>query len=199
MSAVDVTLDGPTERVEAELFTDGGNDAVVRMPGRRFPGVLVQGDSLHIQRADAAEVKEACERGDLDEARDSAGLLLTNLDALLARYEAALREHEAPRPYCAAVWVPGWLSTWSPGVPTQSTPTGLPRLLRPTSDGDVCVPATQDRHPKGTGAFHKPVKSTKPRGTRLQSGSRPLPTTSAGLAFPGRQVLAAATALRPGR
>ncbi|MFF0091551.1 DUF6959 family protein [Streptomyces canus] len=29
------------ERVEAELFTDAGNDAVVRLPGRRFPGVLV--------------------------------------------------------------------------------------------------------------------------------------------------------------
>jgi hypothetical protein len=71
------------ERIEAELFTDGGNDAVVRMPGRRFPGVLV----------------EACERGDLDEARDSAGLLLADLDALLARYEAALNEHEIPRPY----------------------------------------------------------------------------------------------------
>ncbi|MFB6933376.1 DUF6959 family protein [Streptomyces chartreusis] len=25
------------ERVEAELFTDRGNDAVVRLPGRRFP------------------------------------------------------------------------------------------------------------------------------------------------------------------
>ncbi|MFD8047097.1 DUF6959 family protein [Streptomyces chartreusis] len=29
----------PTERIEAELFTDGGKDAVVRMPGRQFPGV----------------------------------------------------------------------------------------------------------------------------------------------------------------
>ncbi|MFD9115860.1 DUF6959 family protein [Streptomyces bottropensis] len=54
------------------------------MPGRRFPGVLVQGDSLHILRSDVAEVVEACERGDLEEARDSAGLLLANLDALLA-------------------------------------------------------------------------------------------------------------------
>ncbi|WP_373294465.1 DUF6959 family protein [Streptomyces albiflavescens] len=34
------------ERVEAELFTDGGNDAVVRLPGRNFPGVLIQGDTL---------------------------------------------------------------------------------------------------------------------------------------------------------
>ncbi|MGW2823612.1 DUF6959 family protein [Streptomyces sp. NPDC001443] len=87
------------ERVEVELFTDGGNDAVVRMPGRRFPGIVVQGDSLRILRDDVAEVVEACERGDLDEARDSAGFLLANLDALLARYEAALGEHRIPRPY----------------------------------------------------------------------------------------------------
>ncbi|MCZ0989972.1 DUF6959 family protein [Streptomyces diastatochromogenes] len=87
------------ERVEAELFTDGGNDAVVRLSGRRFPGVLIQGDSLRILRSDLAEVVEACERGDLAEARDSAGLLLAGLDALLTRYEDALQEHEIPRPY----------------------------------------------------------------------------------------------------
>ncbi len=51
------------DHVEAELYTDGGNDAVVRLPGRRFPGVLLQGDSLHILRSDLAEVAEACERG----------------------------------------------------------------------------------------------------------------------------------------
>lgn len=56
------------ERIDAELFTDGGNDAVVRLPGRRLPGVLIQGDSLHILRGDVAEVVEACERGDLAEA-----------------------------------------------------------------------------------------------------------------------------------
>ncbi|MFD6551890.1 DUF6959 family protein [Streptomyces sp. NPDC058398] len=87
------------ERIEVELLTDGGNDAVVRMPGRRFPGVLVQGDSLHVLRSDVSDVVEACERGDLDEARESAGLLLADLDALLARYEAALSEHGIPRPY----------------------------------------------------------------------------------------------------
>ncbi|MER6268605.1 hypothetical protein [Streptomyces sp900105755] len=87
------------ERIEVELFTGGANDAVVRMPGRRFPGVLVQGDSLHILRSDVAEVLEACERGDLDEARESAGLLLTSLDVLLTQYEAALVEHDIPRPY----------------------------------------------------------------------------------------------------
>jgi hypothetical protein len=87
------------ERVEAELFTDGGNDAVVRLPDRRFPGVLIQGDSLHILRSDLAEVVEACERGNLAEAGESAGLLLASLDALLTRYATALDEHEIQRPY----------------------------------------------------------------------------------------------------
>ncbi|MGW0206694.1 DUF6959 family protein [Streptomyces sp. NPDC003233] len=35
------------ERAEAELLMDGGNNAVVRLPGRQFPGVLIQGDSLN--------------------------------------------------------------------------------------------------------------------------------------------------------
>ncbi|MFJ1805432.1 MULTISPECIES: DUF6959 family protein [unclassified Streptomyces] len=87
------------ERIEAELFTAGGNNAVVRLPGRRFPGVLVQGDSLHILRTDVAELMEACERGDLSDARDAAGLLLSGLDTLLERYTTALDEHEIPRPY----------------------------------------------------------------------------------------------------
>ncbi|MET8452188.1 hypothetical protein [Streptomyces sp. NPDC005209] len=87
------------ERTEAELFTDGGNDAVVRLPGRRFPGVLLQGDSLHILRGDVADVLDACERGDLDEARESADSVLASLDALLVRYATVLDEHNIRRPY----------------------------------------------------------------------------------------------------
>ncbi|MFD7279874.1 DUF6959 family protein [Streptomyces sp. NPDC059862] len=87
------------ERVEAELFTDGRNDAVARLHGRRFLGVLIQGDSLHILRSDLAEVVEGCERGELAEARESAGLLLAGLDVLLTRYAVALKEHGIPRPY----------------------------------------------------------------------------------------------------
>ena len=87
------------ERVEAELLTDGGNNAVMRLPGRRFPGVLIQGDSLSVLRSDVAEVVEACDQGDLAAARESAGLLLADLDTLLTRYSAALDAHEIPRPY----------------------------------------------------------------------------------------------------
>ncbi|MGW3669001.1 DUF6959 family protein [Streptomyces sp. NPDC005141] len=87
------------ERVEAELFTDGGSNAVVRLPPRRFPGVLIQDDSVSIIRSEVAEVVEACDQGDLAGARETAGLLLADLDELLARYTAALDAHKVARPY----------------------------------------------------------------------------------------------------
>jgi hypothetical protein len=58
------------ERIEVELFSHPGNNAIVRMPGRRFPGVLIQGDSLSNLRHEVARVAEACARGDLNEARE---------------------------------------------------------------------------------------------------------------------------------
>ncbi|ARE73213.1 hypothetical protein B6R96_04070 [Streptomyces sp. Sge12] len=87
------------ERIEAELFTDPGNDAVVRLPRRDFPGVLIQGDSLSIIRADVAEIVESCDRGDLGEAREAAALLLAGLDGLLARCTTALKAHAIPIPF----------------------------------------------------------------------------------------------------
>ncbi|MFD3617536.1 DUF6959 family protein [Streptomyces sp. NPDC058676] len=90
------------ERVEAELFTDPGNGAVVRLPSRNFPGVLIQGDSLSIIRADIAEIVEACDKGDVGEAREAAAILLSNLDELLACYTAALKAHDIPIPFYQA-------------------------------------------------------------------------------------------------
>jgi predicted RNase H-like HicB family nuclease len=90
------------ERIEAELFTDPGNDAVVRLPPRHFPGVLIQGDSLSIIRSDIAEIVEACDQGDVGEAREAAAILLSNLDELLARYTEALKAHDIPIPFYQA-------------------------------------------------------------------------------------------------
>ncbi|MFE0421485.1 DUF6959 family protein [Streptomyces sp. NPDC058953] len=85
--------------VEAELFTDGGNDAVVRLPGRRFPGVLIQGDTLSTLQSDVAELVELCAAGDLTEAQEAAALLLDELGAKLQRYADALEAHGIPRPF----------------------------------------------------------------------------------------------------
>lgn len=87
------------ERIEAELLTDGGNNAVVRLPGRRFPGVVVQGDSLSNLRQAVTEVREACARGDAAEALENADFLLANLDSILERYTDALNGHGIKRPF----------------------------------------------------------------------------------------------------
>ncbi|MFJ3815250.1 DUF6959 family protein [Streptomyces sp. NPDC090056] len=87
------------ERVEAELFTDGGNDAVVRLPGRRFPGLLVQGDTLSVLSADVTELVELCAAGDLEEAHRAAALLQQDLGEKLQRYTDALDAHGERRPF----------------------------------------------------------------------------------------------------
>ena len=92
-------LDRPMKSLEVELFTDGGNDAVLRLPGRRFPGVLLQGDSLSVLRADVSELADLCNAGDLEEARQAAALLLADMDALMERYTEVLRLHAMQPPF----------------------------------------------------------------------------------------------------
>ncbi|MEU8978580.1 hypothetical protein [Streptomyces sp. NPDC048309] len=55
--------------------------------------------TLCIIRSEVAEVVEACDQGNLAGARETAGLLLADLDELLARYTAALDAHKVQRPY----------------------------------------------------------------------------------------------------
>jgi hypothetical protein len=87
------------ERVEVELFTDGSNNAVIRMPGRQFPGVLIQGDSLSSLRSDLAEIRDACRTGDAAEALEAADFLLEDLDSILLRYTDALERHGIRKPF----------------------------------------------------------------------------------------------------
>lgn len=86
-----------TETVE--IYSDTSNAAVLRHPGRRFPGVLVQGDSLHslCRRAD-----DACKaaRGVIDEdAYDELNELRNALWSYLTHYRVVLGEHQIPLPF----------------------------------------------------------------------------------------------------
>jgi hypothetical protein len=90
------------EPVEAELFTPGGNGAILRLPGRRFPGVLVQGDSLSILLSMAEAVETLLEEGRTPEAAEEVGDLADSLAEMLRRYEAALKDHGIERPYNGA-------------------------------------------------------------------------------------------------
>ena len=82
-----------------EIYSDASNSAVMRHPGRRFPGVLVQGDTLSSLCARADEVCASGQRQlDCDtyiELND----LRNHLWSLLLHYKVVLGEHGMPLPF----------------------------------------------------------------------------------------------------
>ncbi len=89
------------ERVEIEVFSSASNAAVVRMPTRRFPGMVIQGDSLHILYSLADTVVQlAAPHGDEDLSGE-AGELRDLLAGYMASYENVLKDHGMELPYYA--------------------------------------------------------------------------------------------------
>lgn len=86
-------------RIDVELLTDQGNNAVIQLPDRQFPGVLVQGDTLHAALGLVSEALEALEGGDSPEAQNVLRDLAAQLDQIRQRYERALKERGIPLPY----------------------------------------------------------------------------------------------------
>ena len=82
-----------------EAFTPAYNYAVIRLPGRAFPGVVVQGDSLHVLSSDVQEALEEVTAGAFDDAAESLRILLAHLHDLQRSYEVALHEHGIDLPY----------------------------------------------------------------------------------------------------
>lgn len=85
------------ERAEVELYSRDGNVAVVRLPQRRFPGLLMQGDSLSTLAGDARELAAALRTG--ADPNDLADDLAEQLSDMLAFYAATLAAHGIPLPY----------------------------------------------------------------------------------------------------
>jgi hypothetical protein len=86
-----------TESVE--IYSDSTNAAVVRHPGRKFPGVLVQGDTLHslCVSADSACAQARGVMG--DEGFEELNELRNQLWSLLIHYKAVLGEHDIRLPF----------------------------------------------------------------------------------------------------
>lgn len=86
-------------KIEVETFADATNATIVRLPGRKFPGIVIQGDSLKIL-SDCANVilrlsRELPSDGLVDAAEELVGLL----DGYRKAYEEALHQHQHPLPY----------------------------------------------------------------------------------------------------
>jgi hypothetical protein len=76
-----------------EIYSDATNQAILRHPGRRFPGVLVQGDTLSILHGQVALVLE--KNGDVlgEDARLELEDVRDFLRACLDHYRAVLLDH----------------------------------------------------------------------------------------------------------
>jgi hypothetical protein len=82
-----------------EIYSDASNAAVMRHPERRFPGVLVQGDTLYglCQTLDVV-----CEEAQGTLSEDGYAKLnaaRNHLWSLMLHYKGVLAEHHLPLPF----------------------------------------------------------------------------------------------------
>jgi hypothetical protein len=79
------------KEVVVELYSDQKNGAVLKLPDREYPGVLIQGDTLTCFIEDLRETLEECETlpGGQD-VRDGIRDILDRLESLRSRYNNAI-------------------------------------------------------------------------------------------------------------
>jgi len=87
---------------KVEVYSQESNAGVVRLPGRRFPGMVVQGDSLAV----------LCDlvKGALGASEADRTAALTELESRLTAYQRAyervLKAHDIELPYSAGESTP---------------------------------------------------------------------------------------------
>jgi len=85
-------------RIEkVEIFSDATNMAIMRHPGRRFPGILIQGDTLYtlLWKADKACQKVGRGSPGYDEIKE----LRDVLSDFINHYKKTLAEHSIELPF----------------------------------------------------------------------------------------------------
>ena len=84
-----------------EIYDETSNVAVLRAPGRHFPGSLVPGDSLSVLCSLSASISRRLQAGDADDEAllDEAQRLQTLLLQRLLHYQATLDAHGIRLPY----------------------------------------------------------------------------------------------------
>ncbi|WP_437485245.1 hypothetical protein WME75_00360 [Sorangium sp. So ce1014] len=87
------------KRVELDVVTEMTNAAIMRMHGRKFPGIVLQGDSLNYLRVLAADVKKRLAGINDEELIDSVRELESLLQGYTRAYETALEGEGIDLPY----------------------------------------------------------------------------------------------------
>ena len=84
----------------AEILQAGSNGAVVQLPGRKFPGVVIQGDSLSIMVRSLIEIRKAVAENKVNEdVVIELDELIDQLYGRVALYEMTLENNGIELPY----------------------------------------------------------------------------------------------------
>lgn len=83
----------------AEVIETQGDFSLVKWAGRKFPGFLLQGDSLSIIVSDLREVEDLLANDDIEEARFVAHELLLQFSAMQNSYEEMMKKAGLQLPY----------------------------------------------------------------------------------------------------
>lgn len=91
------------EVIQVEQYSDAVNAVILRTPGRSFPGMVIQGDSLRILLRKAERGIESFAAGNMEEGRDYLLEITEDLKDRLIHYEEVLKAHGFDLPYSGAV------------------------------------------------------------------------------------------------
>ncbi len=82
-----------------QLLSPATNFAIVHLPGREFPGVVVQGDTLNGLVRNLKRMAQLLDKGDLEELADELSLITEPLLDALYHYEHVCTERVIHLPY----------------------------------------------------------------------------------------------------
>lgn len=87
------------KKEEVEIYADTSNHAIMRHPGRHYPGSLIQGDSLYILCTDLDEVLDDLKQKNYDDAYECLNEIRNGLWERLNHYKEVLVEHGMDVPF----------------------------------------------------------------------------------------------------
>lgn len=98
-SRLNTTRNPAMEKIELEVYSQTTNQAVVRMPNRHFPGLVIQGDTISTLADLAESIYEQVKKSSDDELLEETRELKDRLNGFLLQYEIVLGEHNIDLPY----------------------------------------------------------------------------------------------------
>jgi len=87
------------KKESVEIYSDATNQAVIKHPGRNYPGVLIQGDTLYFLCQSLDEACKSIKEKDYENAYDEINELRNALWEKLNHYKVVLGEHDIELPF----------------------------------------------------------------------------------------------------